>query len=159
MMKIVTDGQLGELIKQLKREGQKIVFTNGCFDILHVGHVRYLAAAKALGNCLIVGLNSDRSVKNIKGPTRPINREQDRAEVLSAMAAVDYVVIFDDNTAERLVELVKPDLYVKGGDYEIKDLPEARLVAQYGGKTVLIPEVKGRSSTTIINKIAEMKQQ
>ena len=150
---IVNRCDISNLIQKVKGEGKNIVFTNGCFDILHAGHVRYLNAAKELGDYLIVGLNSDQSVRNLKGPSRPINIEDDRAEVLSALSAVDYVVVFDDATAEGLVREIDPAIYVKGGDYNVKDLPEARIVAQYGGKTVLIPEVPGRSSSKIIGKI------
>lgn len=152
-MMIVNRCDISSVIHRLKNEGKSIVFTNGCFDILHAGHVRYLNAARDLGDCLIVGLNSDQSVRNLKGPSRPVNTEDDRAEVLSALSAVDYVVVFDDPTAEGLVKEIQPAFYVKGGDYNIKDLPEARIVAQYGGQTVLIPEVPGRSSSNIIGKI------
>ncbi|MBP2652422.1 MAG: hldE 2 [Firmicutes bacterium] len=154
-MKIVDRQAIAAISEQLKLSGKTVVFTNGCFDILHAGHVRYLAAARALGDYLIVGLNSDQSVRNLKGPTRPVNTEEDRAEVMAALAAVDYVVVFADRTAEGLVTDLKPDIYVKGGDYEIKNLPEAEIVARYGGKTVLIPEVPGRSSSNIIGKIKE----
>ena len=153
-MMILNRCDIGNVIQTLEAAGKKIVFTNGCFDILHAGHVRYLNAAKELGDYLIVGLNSDQSVRNLKGPSRPINTEDDRAEVLSALSAVDYVVVFDDATAEGLVREIEPAIYVKGGDYNVKDLPEARIVAEYGGKTVLIPEVPGRSSSNIIGKIA-----
>ena len=139
----------------MRQQARSIVFTNGCFDILHAGHVRYLAAAKSCGDVLIVGLNSDSSVSALKGPSRPINPEDDRAEVMAGLEAVDYVAIFADATAERLVELIKPDVYVKGGDYTVDQLPEARIAAAYGGKTVLIPEVPGRSSSNIIKKIAQ----
>ena len=154
-MKNITRDQASKIAGQLKAVGQKIVFTNGCFDILHAGHVRYLAAARALGDKLIVGLNSDQSVRNLKGVERPINSEEDRAEVLTALAAVDYVVIFGDRTAEGLVSEIRPDVYVKGGDYRIEELPEAAIVATYGGETVLVPEVPGRSSSNIIGKIKE----
>lgn len=154
-MKIIARNEAKNIAASLRTAGKAVVFTNGCFDILHAGHVRYLAAAKALGDRLIVGLNSDKSVRGLKGADRPINTEEDRAEVLAALAAVDYVVIFDDRTAEDLVAELKPDYYVKGGDYRIEDLPEAAIVAAYGGKTVLIPEVPGRSSSTIIGKIKE----
>jgi len=157
-MKIVTDKQLQEHIQQLKAKGAAVVFTNGCFDILHAGHVRYLAAARALGDCLIIGLNSDASVRSLKGTLRPVNHEQDRAEVLAALEAVDYVVIFADRTAERLIAELQPDIYVKGGDYCTEELPEAKTVAAYGGKTVLIPEVPGRSTSTIIRKISEQEK-
>jgi len=152
-MTVVNRCDIGKIVKILEDEGKIVVFTNGCFDILHAGHVRYLNEAKKLGDCLIVGLNSDESVRALKGPSRPINIEEDRAEVLSALSAVDYVVVFSDSTAEGLVAEVKPNLYVKGGDYDLKDLPEATIVARYGGKTVLIPEVIGKSSSNIIKKI------
>lgn len=142
-------------IAQLRDQGLKIVFTNGCFDILHAGHVRYLSQARELGDYLVVGLNSDASVKRLKGPERPINHEWDRAEVLAGLWAVDCVIIFDDPTAEPLVKLFQPDIYVKGGDYEVKNLPEAQIVAAYGGETVLIPEVPGRSSSKVIEKIRQ----
>jgi rfaE bifunctional protein nucleotidyltransferase chain/domain len=154
-MKIIARDEAKRVAAGLKAAGQAVVFTNGCFDILHAGHVRYLAAARNLGDCLIVGLNSDRSVRGLKGADRPINTQDDRAEVLAALAAVDYVVIFDDRTAEGLVAEIRPDIYVKGGDYRIEDLPEAAIVAAYGGKTVLVPEVPGRSSSNIIGRIKE----
>ena len=154
-MKIVSEEELVSIISQMRQQARSIVFTNGCFDILHAGHVRYLTAAKDCGDVLIVGLNSDSSVSALKGPSRPINPEDDRAEVMAGLEAVDYVAIFADATAERLVELIKPDVYVKGGDYTVDQLPEARIAAAYGGKTVLIPEVPGRSSSNIIKKIAQ----
>lgn len=154
-MKTIQYKEIKNIADQLKADGKTVVFTNGCFDILHAGHVRYLKAAKELGDCLILGLNSDQSVRNIKGPTRPINHQDDRAEVLSALSAVDYVVIFEEPTAENLVTAIKPAIYVKGGDYNIKDLPESTIVAQHGGQTILIPEVPGRSSSNIIKKIKE----
>ena len=147
--------KISEIVTSLKAKGKKIVFTNGCFDILHVGHVRYLKEAKALGDILILGLNSDYSVKSLKGSNRPINNESDRAEVLSALKAIDYVVIFDEKTAENIVGEVKPDIYAKGGDYSIDTLPEAKIVAEHGGKTVLLQLVDGKSSTNIINKCKE----
>ncbi|XFO65104.1 D-beta-D-heptose 1-phosphate adenylyltransferase [Sporomusa silvacetica DSM 10669] len=153
IMKTVQRDQIITIAATLKVAGKVVVFTNGCFDLLHSGHVRYLAAARMLGDCLIVGLNSDKSIRRLKGMTRPINGQEDRAEVLSALAAVDYVVIFDDHTAAGLVAAIKPDIYVKGGDYRIENIPEAQAVSSYGGKTVLIPLVAGRSSSNIINKI------
>lgn len=138
---------------RLRAEGRRIVFTNGCFDILHAGHVRYLNAAKRLGDVLIVGLNSDSSVRMLKGPERPINPQEDRAEVLSALRAVDRVVIFDERTAEALVEEVKPDIYVKGGDYDLSTLPEAKIVIENGGRVEFIKLVEGRSTTNIIQRM------
>ena len=154
-MKSINRDQIAEVVRNIKAAGKTLVFTNGCFDIIHAGHVRYLAEARNLGDCLIVGLNSDRSVQELKGPTRPVNHQDDRAEVMGALAAVDYVVIFDERTAEGLISEIKPDIYVKGGDYCIEDIPEAKIVAATGGKTVLIPEVPGRSSSNIIKKISE----
>lgn len=154
-MKLINRDEIAEVVRNIKAAGQTLVFTNGCFDIIHAGHVRYLTEARKLGGCLIVGLNSDRSVQELKGPTRPVNHQEDRAEVMAALAAVDYVVIFDERTAERLISEIKPDIYVKGGDYSIEDIPEAKIVSTSGGKTVLIPEVAGRSSSNIIKKISE----
>ena len=147
---------LHDLLEKLlnyKTSGQKIVFTNGCFDILHAGHVRYLNAAKALGDVLIVGLNSDESVRRLKGEGRPVNPAADRAEVLAGLRAVDHVVVFGEATAEELVRQLKPDIYVKGGDYSLETLPEAKIVGSYGGKTVLIPMVEGRSTTNVIRRL------
>jgi D-glycero-beta-D-manno-heptose 1-phosphate adenylyltransferase len=153
MEKLLDLAALAELVEELKNTKKKIVFTNGCFDIIHAGHVRYLKAARQLGDLLIVGLNSDSSVSLLKGPTRPINNQEDRAEVLAALAAVDYVIIFGEQTAEKLIRVIKPDIYVKGGDYVVANLPEAELIDNLGGEIVLIPEVQGRSSSNIIKKI------
>lgn len=137
----------------LRAGGQRIVFTNGCFDILHTGHVRYLKAARSLGDCLAVGLNSDVSVRRLKGPERPVNAEADRAEVLDALFAVDYVTIFDEPTAEDLIARIRPDVYVKGGDYTLDTLPEAKIVQQYGGRVAFVDLVPGRSTTKVIEKL------
>ena len=137
----------------LREAGQRIVFTNGCFDILHAGHVRYLEEAHALGDCLVLGLNTDASVRRLKGETRPVNTELDRAAVVGALVAVDYVVLFDEPTAELLIEKVRPAVYVKGGDYTRETLPEARVVEKYGGEVHFIDLVPGRSTTKIIEKI------
>ncbi|WP_094603889.1 Bifunctional protein HldE [Sporomusa silvacetica DSM 10669] len=153
-MKIVDRATSGIISKTLHAAGKTVVFTNGCFDILHAGHVRYLAGARQLGDCLIVGLNSDSSVRQLKGPNRPVNCQEDRAEVLAGLAAVDYVVVFDETTAENLVAVVQPDVYAKGGDYIIEKLPEGKIVTAHGGRIVLVPEVPGRSSSNIIAKIS-----
>lgn len=137
----------------LHRSGQKIVFTNGCFDILHAGHVRYLAAAKKLGDCLVLGLNTDASVRRIKGELRPINNELDRAEVIGALKSVDYVVLFDEPTADAILSKIKPAIYAKGGDYTLDTLPEASTVQAYGGCVEFIDVVEGRSTTNIVEKI------
>jgi len=143
---------------ELRSRGNKIVFTNGCFDILHAGHVRYLTAAKNFGDVLIVGLNSDESVRRLKGNSRPINSQLDRAEVLSGLKAVDHVIIFGEQTAEALIAEVKPNVYVKGGDYTLDTLPEAKIVQQFGGRVEFINLVAGRSTTNIVEKILELKQ-
>ena len=140
----------------LRAAGQRIVFTNGCFDILHAGHVRYLAAARAHGDVLILGLNSDASVRRLKGATRPVNDERDRAEVVGALQSVDAVVIFGEDTAETLIAKVRPDVYVKGGDYTRATLPEARIVEGYGGAVAFIPLVAGKSTTDTIRRMQEL---
>ena len=114
-MKTIPYNEIQKIAIELKADGKTVVFTNGCFDILHAGHVRYLQAAKELGDCLILGLNSDQSVRALKGPTRPINHQDDRAEVVSALSSVDYVVVFNEATAENLVNEIKPAIYAKGG--------------------------------------------
>ena len=136
-------------------QGKKIVFTNGCFDILHVGHVRYLTAAKNFGDVLIVGLNTDESVKKLKGASRPINNQDDRAEVLLGLKAVDHVIFFGEDTAENLIAELQPDVYVKGGDYTLETLPEAKIVQAYGGQIELVKLVAGKSTTKIIEKISK----
>lgn len=138
----------------LRRAGQKIVFTNGCFDILHAGHVEYLSTAKNFGDVLIVGLNDDDSVKRLKGSSRPINCQEDRAKVLLGLKAVDHVIFFGEDTAENLIAEVKPDVYVKGGDYTLQTLPEAKIVQQHGGRVEFVNLLAGRSTTNIVDKIA-----
>jgi len=140
------------------RRGKKIVFTNGCFDIIHAGHVRYLTAAKNFGDILIVGLNTDESVRKLKGASRPINSQDDRAEVLLGLKSVDHVIFFGEQTAENLIAAVKPDVYVKGGDYTLDTLPEAKIVQSYGGRVEFVNLVAGRSTTKILEKILEVKQ-
>lgn len=150
---LVARKNIAQFCEILRQGGQKVVFTNGCFDILHAGHVTYLEAAKAQGDVLVLGLNTDESVRRLKGPERPINSELDRAKVVGALKAVDYVVLFGEQTAETVIAEVKPDVYVKGGDYTLDTLPEAKIVQSYGGKVAFIDMVEGRSTTNIINKI------
>lgn len=145
-------GRAVETFRKAHRN-QKIVFTNGCFDILHVGHIRYLKEAARLGDILIIGLNSDDSVKRLKGPKRPINGELDRAEMLGALGFVDYVAIFDEDTPLNLINTIQPDILVKGGDYEPDAVVGKKEVEERGGKLVLIPFVDGKSTTNIIEKI------
>ena len=150
---LVDRSKIAELCQILRDGGQKVVFTNGCFDILHAGHVRYLAKARSYGDCLVLGMNTDASVQRIKGPTRPINNQADRAEVAGALKSVDYVVFFDEPTAEEIIQEVHPDVYVKGGDYTLETLPEGRIVRGYGGSVELVKLVEGRSTTNVIAKI------
>ena len=150
---LVKQSELNDLLKKLKEEGKTIVTTNGCFDILHVGHVRYLEKTKSFGDVLIVALNSDKSVKSIKGESRPINNENDRAEVLSALKSVDYVVLFDEDSPIDLLLQIKPDVYTKGADYTIESLPEAKGIMEAGGRIEFISFVEGKSTTSIIEKM------
>jgi len=153
MDKIKTFSQIQEIVNSLKAQSKKIVFTNGCFDIVHSGHVDYLKKAKQLGDVLIVGLNSDSSVKSIKGKQRPINNQNDRAVILSAFYFVDYVVIFDQSTPYELINMIKPDILVKGSDWYNKTIVGSDIVIENGGKVVLIEYLEGKSTTTIIEKI------
>ncbi len=150
---LIDRNKIAATCAKIRGAGKKIVFTNGCFDILHVGHVRYLTAAKNFGDVLIVGLNTDDSVKLLKGANRPINNEKDRAEVLLGLKAVDYVVLFGERTAENLVAQIQPEIYVKGGDYTIDKIPEAQIVLGYGGRVELVDFVSGYSTTNLINAI------
>jgi rfaE bifunctional protein nucleotidyltransferase chain/domain len=136
-----------------KLRQQKIVFTNGCFDVLHFGHVHYLLEAKKLGDILVVGLNSDDSVRRLKGPTRPINGEKERAFVLASLAFVDYITLFEEDTPENLIKVVQPDVLVKGGDYTIDQIVGAEFVMHNGGTVTTIPFVEGYSSTQIIEQL------
>ena len=145
--------QLAMRVSYYQRTKQRIVFTNGCFDILHRGHIAYLNRAKALGDILIVGLNSDRSVRKLKGPERPINSLEDRAQVLAALSCVDHIVAFDDDTPRELIRSVKPDIFVKGGDYTRETLPEASLVEELGGQVEILPYLSEYSTTSVIEKI------
>ena len=142
-----------EIINRIKAERKKIVFTNGCFDLLHVGHIRYLAQAKKLGDFLIIGLNSDSSVKELKGEDRPINSFEDRASLLSAIESVDLVIMFEEQTPENLIKDIVPDILVKGGDYNIEDIVGYQTVMQNGGQVKTLSFYDGYSSTNYINKI------
>ncbi|MBQ6157083.1 MAG: D-glycero-beta-D-manno-heptose 1-phosphate adenylyltransferase [Bacteroidales bacterium] len=137
----------------VKLHQQKIVFTNGCFDVLHFGHVHYLLQAKELGDILVVGLNSDDSVRRLKGPSRPINGEKERAFVLAALTCVDYVVVFEEDTPKELIETVRPDVLVKGGDYALDQIVGADFVTRNGGSVTTLPFVEGFSSTRIIEQL------
>ena len=147
--------QLKTIVERLRRDGKKVVWTNGCFDILHAGHITYLIRARQQGDVLVVGLNSDASVRENKGPDRPMINEQDRALVLSSLECVDYVVIFGDKTPMPILEKLQPDVYAKGGDYTLETLvqEERHFVEGYGGRIALIPGAEGHSTTGIIKKI------
>ncbi len=155
MGQIVSEEELKNIINRLKSQNKKSVFTNGCFDILHIGHVKYLRASKKYGDILIVGLNSDSSVKKIKGETRPINNESDRAEMLSELNCVDYVVIFDEQSPASLMDRIKPDIYTKGADYTLETLPEAPVVIKNNIEVHFIDFVEGKSTTNILKSIKE----
>lgn len=143
-----------EILKK-KELGKKIVFTNGCFDILHAGHIQYLTQAKSHGDILVIGLNSDASVAKLKGSDRPVNNQNARANVLAALAVVDYVIIFDEDTPIRLIQKIKPAIHIKGGDYKAEDLPEFPIIKQYGGEVIIKPFLTGFSTTSIINKVKQ----
>jgi D-beta-D-heptose 7-phosphate kinase/D-beta-D-heptose 1-phosphate adenosyltransferase len=150
-------GRLHAVLTAHREEGKRIVFTNGCFDILHRGHITYLSRAKTLGDVLVVGLNSDESVARLKGPGRPVNTLEDRAHVLAALSAVDHIVAFEEDTPIALVEDVRPDVFVKGGDYTREMLPEAPVVEALGGTIHLLPYVDDRSTSGIIERIREVE--
>lgn len=137
-----------------RRRGAKIVLANGCFDLFHVGHIRYLAGAKELGDILIVGINSDDQVRKLKGTNRPFMPETERAEMISALRFVDYVTIFDEPTVEELIRAVRPDFHAKGTDYTTETVPEKEIVREYGGQTAIVGDPKDHSSTELIKKIA-----
>lgn len=149
----LTLDRLLPLIAGHKKEGRTVVFTNGCFDLLHVGHVRYLARAKSEGDILVVGLNSDRSVRGLKGPDRPVQREDDRAEILAALRAVDYVVVFDEPTPIGLITAIEPAVLVKGEDWQEDDIVGAKEVKSWGGRVVRAAFTAGASTTGLIDRM------
>lgn len=162
MTGIYTADELQQLMAQESERWRPLVFTNGCFDILHIGHVRYLKIAKSLGSALVVGLNSDQSVNRIKPsqpgyPSRPLVPEIQRAEILATLKPVDGVVIFAETTANRLIEALQPEVYVKGGDYSLSTLPEAQIVQSYGGRIELVQVEFPTSTTQIINRILQAR--
>lgn len=150
---LINREEIKDLINKIHSQGKTVVTTNGCFDILHVGHVRYLEKTKSFADYLIVLLNSDKSVRSIKGPTRPINNEEDRAEILSALRCVDYVVLFDEDSPKNLLDEMKPDVYTKGADYTMETLPEADIMRKNNTRVEFIEFVEGKSTTNIINKM------
>jgi D-beta-D-heptose 7-phosphate kinase/D-beta-D-heptose 1-phosphate adenosyltransferase len=151
--KIIPFSRIGALAHQLSASGKSIVFTNGCFDILHAGHVAYLSQAKALGDILVLGLNSDASVRRLKGVSRPVNTQDNRALVLAGLSAVDYVCIFEEDTPYELISEVLPDILVKGGDWAPSDIVGSDIVLARGGKVLSLDFVEGLSTTGIIQKL------
>jgi rfaE bifunctional protein nucleotidyltransferase chain/domain len=151
--KILAPEELAEVRARLRAAGRRLVFTNGCFDLLHVGHVRYLQQARALGDALLVALNSDRAVRELKGAGRPVMSAQERAEVLAALSAVDYVAVFDELSPRRLIASLLPDVLVKGGDYALDEIHGRAEVEAAGGQVHALPFVAGASTTDIIERI------
>lgn len=152
--RIVDRPRLREAIAAAKKDGQRIVFANGCFDVLHVGHVRYLEAAKALGDLLIVAINSDEQARRLKGEGRPLMPQDQRAEIVSALAAVDFVTIFDEPTVAELLLALKPDIHAKGTDYTEDTVPERDVVRSYGGRVAIAGDPKDHSSSEMIEKVS-----
>lgn len=153
---ILNRAELQDKISHLRQQNKRIVATNGCFDILHIGHLSLLKQAKSFADILIVGINSDNSVKILKGPDRPVINEIERAQIIAALKVVDFVSIFEEKTAVELLKVIKPDVYVKGGDYTIADLPESEPVIASGGIVKIIPFVPFKSTTSLIEKIKNL---
>jgi len=151
--KLKTLHKLTRILRKFRAKGKNIVFTNGCFDILHAGHIAYLQRARSLGKILIVGLNSDESVRRLKGEKRPLVSQKHRARVLSALACVDYIVIFSGPTPVDLIKAIRPDILVKGGDWKVRDIVGARFVRSYGGTVKALPYIKGFSTSDFIKRI------
>jgi len=160
--KVLTRAKLVEAVDKARSAGKVVVFTNGCFDILHVGHIRYLQKARSKGDLLVVGVNTDESVRKLKGTDRPINPEDDRAEVLAALECVDYVTLFAEDTPIELIRAIKPDVDVKGGDYSAEDLPETAVVCALGGRVEIIPffetDSERFSTTNTLSSITETRK-
>jgi len=153
--KIKKNEELQRIIEDLKAKGRRIVFTNGCFDLLHIGHIRYLEQAKSFGDILVVGVNSDRSVQTLKGTERPILPEEERAEILSGLECVDYITIFDESTPLELISSLQPHILVKGGDWTKETTVGREVVERAGGEVVILPFVEGSSTSKLIQTILE----
>jgi len=156
---VVSDSRLVEAVARDRAEGRTIAFANGCFDLLHVGHVRYLQAAAAEADRLIVAVNDDRSVAGLKGEGRPVLPAAERAELVAALRGVDYVVVFGDANVERLLQLVKPDVHCKGTDYTVDTVPERAVVAAYGGRTAIVGDAKSHATRELLARIARTNDQ
>jgi D-beta-D-heptose 7-phosphate kinase/D-beta-D-heptose 1-phosphate adenosyltransferase len=157
-LKIHDRQRLAVLLDERRARGERVVFTNGCFDLLHVGHVKYLQAARKLGDLLVLGLNTDASIRRLKGPKRPLIGQDERAHILAALDCIDYVVIFDEDTPLELIAALKPEILVKGADYSPEEVVGKELVESWGGRVELIQFVDGKSTSTLINKILETYQ-
>lgn len=157
MGELVKRQDIRKIVEGIQKQGKTVVTTNGCFDILHVGHVRYLKATKGFADYSIVLLNSDKSVKNIKGEGRPINNERDRAEILCSLSCVDYVVMFDEDSPRNLLDEIKPDVYTKGADYTMETLPEADIMRKNSTRVEFITFIEGKSTTNTINAMKASK--
>ena len=155
MGQFLTQAELTNKLSSLRR-GKKVVFTNGCFDLLHVGHIRYLQEARAQGDILVVGLNADASVKRLKGAERPLQVEDDRGEILASLACVDFVSVFTEDTPAQIIEKVKPDVLVKGGDWSIDKIVGADFVIKNGGQVKSLQFVNGKSTTNLVEKIKKL---
>lgn len=153
MEKLKSINEINKIVENLKKHGKKIVLANGCFDILHVGHIRYLSEAKKLGDCLIVGVNSDESVKNIKDTNRPIIPLEERIKILNEIEYIDYLIVISEDTADEIIRIIKPDIHTKGTDYTLNNVPEKDVVASYGGKVAIVGDPKSHSTKSIIEKI------
>jgi rfaE bifunctional protein nucleotidyltransferase chain/domain len=153
MNKILERNALKDKLEELRKKGKKIAFTNGCFDILHVGHVRYLREAKNTADVLVLALNSDSSVRSLKGKERPLVPEQERAEIIAALEFIDFVTIFNELTPMELINYLKPDILIKGGDWAEEDVVGREEIKEWGGRVAIIPEVEGKSTTNIVEKI------
>jgi len=156
MNKILDRNTLKNELDPLRKKGKKIAFTNGCFDILHIGHIRYLREAKKTADILVLALNSDSSVKKIKGEKRPLVPQEDRAEIMAALEFIDFVTIFDETTPLELINLLKPDVLIKGGDWAQDKVVGRDEIKKWGGKLTLIPEINGKSTTSIVDKIRQI---
>lgn len=157
--RVKTPEELAQIIETLKAEGKKVVFTNGIFDFVHSGHLEYLEKARELGDIMVMAINSDASTKRIKGPSRPINAQQDRAMILAGMRCVDYVTIFEQDTPTEILNTLKPSIHTKGGDYDPEKMPETSTVRKNGGEVIIIPLKEGYSNTKQFKKIIDTKNE
>jgi D-glycero-beta-D-manno-heptose 1-phosphate adenylyltransferase len=151
---VVTESDLIDIVQRERAAGRSIAFANGCFDLLHVGHVRYLQGAAAEADCLVVAVNDDRMVEHLKGKGRPVLSAEDRAELVAALRAVDYVVVFPDRTVSRLLTLLKPDVHCKGTDYTVESVPERETVRAYGGRTAIVGDAKSHSTKDLLERLS-----